>query len=253
MRKAILIAWSFLIVPASVAAQNVDELVLITENYAPLNFERNGVAQGISVDIMVEMLKRVGSTKTRADIEVQPWARGYKAATEVKNTALFAMTRTEAREKSFKWVGPLIPSNIVLVAKKNRAITVNSMDDVKRYVAHHEQIGVVRDDIGEQMLVELGVDDKRIHRVAQPENAVHMLHKDRISMWAYGRIVAYWYLKELGYDPSDYEEVYVLKQSDQYFAFHKDTHDEIVAQLQGALDQLKASDEFQNILNKYLQ
>ena len=248
MKKLILIACG-LIMSTTLFAQGIDDLVLITENYAPLNFSKDGMVRGISVDVMVEMLKMSGSKKTRKDISLQPWARGYKQVLENKNTALFAMSRTEAREELFKWVGPIIPSNIVLVAKKSQGIKINSVEDISQY----NKIGVVRDDIGEQILLELGVPKENLHRTNSGTNTAKMLDKERVEMWAYGRIVALWNIKELGFNPDDYEEVYILKESQQYFAFHKDTEPTVIAKLQKALDELESNGKLKNIVSTYLK
>jgi polar amino acid transport system substrate-binding protein len=197
---------------------------------------------------MVEMLKVAGSKKTRKDISLQPWARGYKQVQEKKNTALFAMSLTEAREVLFKWVGPIIPSNIVLIAKKSRGIKINAAEDINQY----NRIVVVRDDIGEQMLLELGVPKENLHQTNSGTSTAKMLAKDRVDMWAYGRIVALWNIKELGFNPGDYEEVYTLKESQQYFAFHKDTASTVIANLQKALDELQSNGKLNEIVSTYL-
>lgn len=247
MKRLLLLVWAILLA-SSLAAQTVDDLFLMTENYAPINFKKDGRLQGISVDTMVEMLKLVGSKQTRKDIRLFPWARGYKMALEQKNTVLFVMTRSEAREPLFQWVGPLVPSNIVLMAKKSQGIQIKSKDDLLQF----RRIGAIRDDIGHQLLLQLGIPPKQIHRTTSPTSAVQMLNLGRIDMWAYGRIVALWYIKEFGFDPNDYEEVYTLKQAYQYFAFHKDTPPTLIKQFQEALDQVKASPQFEEIVNKYL-
>jgi len=97
----------------------LDNFVIMTEQYPPYNFEQNGLLKGIATDIMVEMFKRDGSKKTIKDIQLLPWARGYKDVQDKPNTILFAMTRSAEREKMFKWVGPISPTKIVLHAKKS--------------------------------------------------------------------------------------------------------------------------------------
>ena len=67
MKKLILIVCG-LIISTALFAQSVDDLEFITEEYAPLNFIKDGKIQGISVDVMVEMLKVTGSKKTRKNI-----------------------------------------------------------------------------------------------------------------------------------------------------------------------------------------
>lgn len=240
---------ALLCAPLAGAAQSLDELSFITEDYPPFNFERSGTRQGIAVDALVEMLAQAGAKKSRADIKLWPWARAYETALREKNTVLFSTTRTEAREHLFKWVGPIMPSRIVLVAKKQRGIRIETAGDLTR---SEHRIGVVREDIGEQLLAALGVGKDRIVPVNSGIAAARMLQADRVDMWAYGAPVILWNLKQLGYPAGDYEEVYTLTESRHYYyALHKDTDDRLVAMLQAALDRLKATGRFNEIVASY--
>ncbi|HYC42714.1 MAG TPA: ABC transporter substrate-binding protein [Noviherbaspirillum sp.] len=232
-----------------VAAQSVDDLVFITEDYPPFNFERDGRRLGIAVDVLEEMLVQAGAKKTRADIRVWPWARGYETALKEKNTVLFSTTRTEAREHLFKWVGPIMPSRIVLVAKKQRAIQIKSADHLKQSAY---KIGVVREDIGGQLLANLGVNKDRTVQANSGVSVAKMLQADRVDMWAYGAPVIMWNLKELGYPADAYEEVFTLTESQHYYyAVNKETDDKLVEKLQSALEQVKAKGRFNAIIARY--
>jgi len=230
-------------------AQSVDDLVFITEDYPPYNFEREGRKAGIAVDVLEEMLAHAGAKKTRADIKVWPWARGYETALKEKNTVLFSTTRTDAREHLFKWVGPIMPSRIVLVAKKQRDIRLKSVEELKQT---SYKIGVVREDIGGQLLANMGVGKERTVPANSGVSVAKMLHADRVDMWAYGAPVIMWNLKELGYPTDAYEEVLTLTESQHYyFAVNKDTDDRIVEKLQSALEQVKAKGRFSAIVARY--
>jgi polar amino acid transport system substrate-binding protein len=230
-------------------ANSIDDLVFITEDYPPFNFERDGKRQGIAVDVLEEMLAQVGSKKTRADIKVWPWARGYETALKEKNTVLFSTTRTEAREHLFKWVGPIMPSRIVLVAKKSRDIRLKAVEDINK---SPYKIGVVREDIGGQLLARAGVGKEKTVQANSGVSVAKMLHADRVDMWAYGAPVIMWNLKELGYPTDAYEEVFTLTESQQYYyAVNKDTDDRLVEKLQAALEQVKAKGRFNAIVARY--
>lgn len=239
-----------LLVPAILRADGIDDLELLTENYPPFNFERDGHVRGFAVDLLVEMLQRAGSSKTREDIEVLPWTKGYKAAQTRKNTLLFSTTRFAAREKLFKWVGPIFPNDVVVIAKKARNIRLDTPRDMTPY-----KIGVVRDDVAELLLLQAGVAPGNFYETVSGsggENLGKMLAADRIDLWAYGKMVAMWNLRESGFSPGDFEAVYVLQKSDLYFALHKETDDAIVGQLQRALDDLRASGKLREIIGNYL-
>lgn len=230
-------------------AQSLDDLTFITEEFPPFNFERDGKRQGIALDALVEMLAANGAKKTRADIKVWPWARGYETAMKEKNIVLFSTTRTAERENLFKWVGPIMPARVVLAAKKNRGIKIRTIDELNQM---NLKIGVVREDVGGQLLAKMGVDKDKMLQANSGISVAKMLHAGRVDLWAYGAPVILWNLKELGYDTSEYEEAYTLTESDQYyFALNKDTDDKLVAKLQAALDQLKANGKFNAIVAKY--
>lgn len=229
--------------------QSIDDLVFITEEYPPFNFEQQGTSKGIAVDALVEMLALAGSKTTRTDIKVWPWARGYETALNEKNTVLFSTTRVPARENLFKWVGPIMPARNVLMAKKSRRIKLNAIDDLNKM---NYKVGVVREDIGSQLLLDAGVNKDKTFQANSGVSVAKMLHAGRVDLWAYGAPVILWNLKELGYATSDYEEVFTLSASQQYyFALHKSTDDKVVAQLQAALDQLKANGRFNQIVARY--
>ncbi len=247
--QKIVAAVLFMATFAPVCAQTVDDITFITEDYPPFNFERDGKRQGIAVDVLVEMLALIGAKKTRADIKVWPWARGYETVLKEKNTVLFSTTRTDAREYLFKWVGPIMPSRIVLVAKKKHGIKIDTIEDIKKA---NYRIGVVREDIGEQLLATSGVSKDQTLQANSGVSVAKMLQAGRVDMWAYGDQVILWNLKELGYPTGDYEEVYTLAESQRYYyALNKDTDDKLVAKLQAALEQVKAKGKFNEIVERY--
>lgn len=239
------------VAPPAAVAQTVDDLVLMTENYPPFNFEKDGKLQGIAIDLMVLMLNKVGSRQTREDIRLLPWARGYRLTLNQKNTSLFATTRTPEREELFKWVGPITTTTIGLTARKDKGIKVSSVADLENY-----HVGVVHSDIGEQLLVNAGIDLKKLDRVGGTDatsTSITKLNKGRIDIWSYETNVARWEIKAAGLNADEYEVVYVLKEAELYFAFHQDTPDGPLQQLQRALDALKAEGTYQAIVDGYVQ
>jgi len=236
------------LVSGSAAAASVDDFVFMTEQYPPYNLEQDDKLQGIAVDILALMLERAGSKQTREDIKLLPWTRGYKRVQSEPNTCLFSTTRTEKREHLFKWVGPIAPNKVGLIAKKEKNIKIESMDELNTF-----KIGTIRDDVAEQFLVNAGISVDDMQRVAKTILNIKKLNVGRIDLWAYGEDVAMWELKAHGFNPADYELVYLLDSKDLYFAFHKGTSDSVIQKLQAALDTLKADGEYEKILDRYLR
>ena len=107
-------------ISSAALTQSVDNLTIMTEIYPPYNFKEKGELKGISVDLMVLILKKLGSRQTRNNIKLWPWARGYREVLGKKNTCLFSTTRTIEREKHFKWVGPITSTTISILARKKK-------------------------------------------------------------------------------------------------------------------------------------
>ncbi len=214
------------------------ELTFITENYAPFNYEKDGEVRGTSVDLLLKMFKQAGTDRGLNDIEVMNWARGYKLAQSTPNTVLFSTTRTEIREDLFKWVGPISPTRIAIIGRKDRDFEITSDQDLNKY-----RIGAVRDDIGELLLLDQGVPRESIYRTNSSKTTAKMLMAGRIDLWAYEDRVAFHNLREQGDDPDDYEVLAVLEESYLYFAVQKETSDELVDRLQSALDKVRASEK----------
>jgi polar amino acid transport system substrate-binding protein len=111
-----------LISGTSVCAQ---DLTLITEEYPPVNFTKNGNITGSSVEIVREILRR---QKQPDNITMLPWARAYSLLKTKANIVLFTTTRIKEREELFHWVGPLCTSTNAFYAKKGSNIRINSID-----------------------------------------------------------------------------------------------------------------------------
>ena len=148
----------------------------------------------------------------------------------------------------FKWVGPIAPEAVGLIARKERNIKIDSVEDIEKH-----KIGTIQDDVAEQYLINAGINVDDMERVAKSILNIRKLNRGRIDLWAYDENVAMWELKESGFNPADYESVHVLGRKDQYFACHKGTSDNVIQKLQAALDTVKADGEYEKILDSYLR
>lgn len=223
--------------PLHGAASELDRLTFITEHYPPYNYLDDGELKGSSVRALKAILEHAGSSTEVTDIRVLPWARAYDTTLLTPDTVLFSTTRTNAREDLFQWVGPLASGGVVLLARKDRNISIDSLESLRN---GSSSIVVIGEDIGAQKLLESGVDAARLHAAVNNESAMNMLVAGRVSLWAYGEDVAHWLLTKHGHDPKDFETVYVLSQDPLYFAINRDTDPAVVELLQRALDELRA-------------
>ena len=225
---------------------------IMAENLPPFNFEKDGIAQGISVDTLILLMEKVGLPIEQSAIEFVPWARGYDAVQSEAGTVLFSMARTEKREELFQWVGPIFDLTLGLTAKKDRKILLNSLDEAANYT-----IGTIRDGAPEQLVIDGGISPDALDRISNPELNVKKLAAGRIDMFAFNIPTTRYLMLSIGLDPNEYEVVYTLKRTALYFAFHKDTNLEFIARMNKALEDLKQMDsegksEFDAIVERYL-
>lgn len=229
------------------ASSSIDDYKFMTEDYPPFNYGQGHDVKGLSVELWDLMLKKLNSKKTIKEVEVLPWARSYKTLQLEDNTLLFVMTRTAERESLFKWVGPVAPTKIVIISPKSKNIKINSFADFSKY-----KIGVVRDDVGESLLLSNNVHISNIDRAVKLSDNIKKLLAGRIDAISYEENVLKWTLKQEGEKVSDYEIIFSLKEGEVFFAFNKNTPDDLIKQVQEAFDQVKQSSEYKQIMDKYL-
>ncbi len=245
--KGLFLAATSVLIPSFTVASELDQLDFITEFYPPYNFKQDGEVKGIAVDLLLAATEKSSSSLSAEKIKVIPWPRAYKMAILGPKVVLFSTTRTDEREQKFNWVGPIMPTRIVLLAKKSNSIVINSPNDISKYV-----VGAIPNDIGDQLVKKTGIKSSSITHIATAESLAKMLAVGRIKLWAYEENVARWVIKQAGLDNNDFESVYTLKDSDLYYAFSKDIDKETQDALQKSIDEVKASGEFDKIKAGYL-
>ena len=226
----------------------IQDLKMMTEEFPPYNFLEGTKPCGTSIDIMALICQRLKLEPAFAGLQILPWPRAYKRLLHEPNTVLFAMTRTKEREKLFKWVGPISTARNVLLARKDRHIRLAKLAEARNY-----RIGVIPDDAGEQLLLQAGVPATQLDAAQDARSNLLKLHSGRIDLFAYDLNVSLWLLKNLGFDPADFEVVLPIQDGEHYFAFNCSTDNAIIQAFQRELDSLKHDGSYRRIMNHYLR
>lgn len=216
-------------------------LTVITEDYPPLNFIEDGELKGPSVEIAKLIMDRLGMA---ADIKVYPWARGYNHLQNRKDTVLFSTARTTAREKMFKWVGPIAEKRIGFFAKRDRGIKLGRLADAKAYL-----IGVQRGGVTMQYL-----DQHGMRNYDAASNSIANLRKlmaGNNDLWLSSNSTVAGTCKRLNIDTAALEMVLEVEKTAIYIAFHKATPDAVIDAWQTAYDQAVAEGTVDGIFRKY--
>ena len=251
MLKRLLLALastSLLFIGTAQAADSPDtDIVLLTENFPPYNMAKNGknFAQGenidgIATDIVREIFKRTDITYS---LTLRfPWERVYKLALENPGYGAFVMARLPDREKLFKWVGPIGPDDWIMLAKADSKITLETLDDARKY-----KIGAYKGDAIAMTLAKQGL--KPVVVLRDQDNAKKLVN-GQIDLWATGDPAGRYLARQEGV--SGLKTVLRFNSAELYLALNKDVPDEMVSKLQAALDQLRKEGKVDEIMARYL-
>ncbi len=214
----------------------------------PYNYSgENQQATGFSTAIVKELLNRSGFEISDGKIKVYPWARAYMILQKEKNVMLFSTTRSEEREKLFKWVGPIASRTIWFWKLKNRDdITIGSIDDAKQY-----KVGAVREFASARYMTKLGF---KLFLCNSEENNFEKLIAGRIDILTALELAAAYQMNKQGKSYSQLERLVKLDDRyDYYLAFNINTSDEIINILQNALKDMKKDGTYEKMKQLYLK
>ena len=228
------------------AVAELEAMTWYSEEYPPYNYEVDGEVVGISTDILLAAFEKIGANISRKDIRIIPWNRGYKFIQTRPGTALYSMTYTEERLKSMKFVGPAVPTRVSVIAPKSTQISADTPADLDGL-----KIGVVRDDVGDQLLLKVLGNDTNVSRKNSLKQLMYLLHSGRIDAVSYSAGVFQHAARKAGDDPGLYEEVFVLEEGQLGYAFHNATDPAILVPLQKAVDELSADGTVERIISTY--
>ena len=217
---------------------------IMTENYPPFNYKKNGKIVGITSEIVDEIKKNIDDNR---EVKLMLWARAYKDIQNKENKILFSMTRTKQRESMFKWVGPVSDNSWVFYARSDSNIVINSLEDAKNV---KYKIGTYYKGANELFLR----DNKflNLHSVPNDQLNVQKLIRGRIDLWAAGETQGLYKAKQLGLNPNTIKKIYKIKDTQLYIAFSKQTPNSKIIQWQNELDKMKKDGRYQKIMDKYL-
>jgi polar amino acid transport system substrate-binding protein len=218
-------------------------LQLVTEEYPPVTFIRNGKPSGFVTDMVREITVRLDIPDA---INLTSWKNAYTMASIHPNVVIFSMDRTAAREDLFHWIGPVGQNSAILFARKGSGITIDSMEGAKKV----STIATTTQWFTEQHLKREGF----TNLVSSPDPAdnVRQLMKGDVQLSIFTDITIPEIVRNAGYTMDDLEPVFTVQQTYFYIGMSKDTAPEIVSQWQATLETMKQDGTFAEIYRRYL-
>lgn len=225
-----------------------EEIRVVTEVWEPYNFVKNGSVTGISTEIVEYSLKRTDISISGGKIEVYPWSRSYHTALNSENVLIYTILRTQGREKLFKWIGPIIPSEKFYFYKSGtrKDISVSSLDQARKY-----QIGALRGSVHEDFLKKNGFPESVIQTVGEQDRNLIKLLKGRIDFIIDTDSSLKIRTKQMNLPLSAFEKSLFLFENGYYMAFNNNTPYNTVEKVRKAVSELKNEGEIYKIIEKY--
>ena len=220
-----------------------NSLTFLAPQVLPFGGLKDGKPVGFAVEILHEIMQRLDRRDT---IEFDEWKIVYERGLTEPDTVLFPPSRTPEREELFKWVGPLIPEKVVLFARKDSGLVINSFEDAKKAVG----IATVAGYASEKMLKQKGFTNLVSQRSSL--QCPDALKFGRVDLWISSNVTMRQTALTANVDPDLFEPLFVVKEIPSYLAFSKSIPDEVVNQWQTTLDDMKRDGSWERIISTWV-
>jgi len=218
-------------------------LQLVTEQYPPVTFMKDGRPSGFVADMVREIAARQGIPD---NVRLTSWKNAYNMALVYPKVLLFSAERTPEREVLFQWVGPVGKNSAILYAKKDSGVRIGSLEEARNVAA----IATTTDWFTEQHLKRLGFSN--LLSSPDPRANVEQLMNGEAQLSVFTDITIPAIVRSAGYGMTDLEPVFTVGRTYFYIALSRDTPAEVVDAWQSTLDELKRDGTFERIYRSYL-
>ncbi len=224
-------------------AETPPEIIqLMTEEYPPVTFMKDGKVSGFVTDMVREIIARQGIPD---NIRLTSWRNAYNLAAINPNVALFSTEKTKERQKLFHWVGPVGKNSAIFYARKGSGIKINSLEEAKKLTA----IATTTNWFTEQDLKDKGFTN--LVSSPLPVTCVKQLMNGDVQLSIFTDITIPEIVKDAGYSMDDLEPVFTVSNTYFSIAMSLGTPLEEVRKWQSVLDGLKAEGTFEKIYRSY--
>lgn len=216
---------------------HAEDLTLLTEEYAPYNFSKDGAITGTSVEQAELMMKALGLGYS---LEILPWARALSRTEQQPHTCLFTTGHDQDRDKRFKWVEPLLVDQMIMVRKAGSGVNPATIDEAKRFI-----VGAQREDFAIGFLRNNNF--PKIDLATDLETTEKKLLSGRVDLMVTSE-KTFEAMRDRG---SAVESALTLEGQRYGFACNLALPDELIARMQKELDRLIADGTQDRILTRY--
>jgi len=119
-----------LILAGNVLAAEREPLRLLTFHEPPWVDASGQPATGVTVEVIKRLFAEAGITYS---LESLPLKRALLMASSQPGTCVFPVERSQEREASLRWVGPVVVSRYAFYPAVSHAVSLQTLEDARRY------------------------------------------------------------------------------------------------------------------------
>ncbi len=212
---------------------NTPSINWYTEDYPPFNYLEEEEIKGIAIKILKATYQQLDWPLAEHTISLTPWARVYRTLQKDANACVFSIAYTEERAKLFNFIGPVMPITVAIIGHASSSINEVQLktDSTLRY-------GVVKNDIGHQLLKQYGIPEAQFVYLKTGFELVKMIEQNRVDLIAYGDIIARYQFTRANINPVNFKIIKPLLNSTLGFACNKKVPQNIVMTLDQTIRQV---------------
>ena len=224
----------------------VKDILWITEDYPPFHYQDGNSKKGFAIEILNEIFRRSRVPfKSDEQIYVFPWARAVKEISNNTKAALLTMAYTPERHNLFALSESLFEEQIALISLEDNQLNFEHLHEIENHV-----IGVVRDDIGERLLKDMGPDELHLIHVLSSKELLQMLIKKRVDAIAYSVDIIRYQLQQLFGTQHQLKIHITLAELPTSIAFNKQVAPGLLLAINDAIINLKQDGTIEHILSQ---
>jgi len=232
---------------ATLFAHAETKFTFFTEQFPPYNMTSDGKAfahkaekiSGLCTDVVKQMLPHL---PYKTQIKLRNWDYSISKVKQKVNHGLFCTVRSDEREDSFYWVGPLTEIRWTLFAKPGSDIQLDSLEDARKY-----RIGGYNDDV---MTLFLQKNKFNVSSIANDSVNPKRLLLGQIDLWIADELSGP-YVASDSADIDDLTPVLSFKETPLYLAINNQTDPKILKTINDAFEKVRQSGQIEVIERTY--
>jgi polar amino acid transport system substrate-binding protein len=203
----------------------------LTEEFPPYNYTKGGEITGSATAVVRALAATLDEP---ISIQVLPWHRAMEETATGPDKMLFVGARTPEREARFKWIGPILKTDMILLAHKGQAQAITFLKALDTANILVQEQGPCH-----ERLVELRA--RNIETAMDEMTNARKFIAGRSPLWCGSPDVLGAMLERTGSRIEHYETKFTVGTIEGYILASPDISDAVIARWQNALDKMAAS------------